>query len=623
MVKKNEPEDNNADTTVDSAVEETESESVEDNDNEAETEPTEQAKYSMDEKGTFKNGAMIANFKLAIVLILSIIDVGEIVQRLYKMVLTLNGVDSHFTMTDEEFSARAVMPAIYHEVGLDAILYGSSKDLMIAVQESIPKKIPQEKISLCTGFTPDYKEFQLPGMSITSAGIQVTGEPVVDLSNSNLARKINFTKPSDEEIKHLMQHLLNDFKSLKSDQVMLPVIGHVALSPFAFWIVDKLGRQKYTLHLKGPSGSGKTFIANKVASFFGDFGNQLTSWSGTANSIETEGYSFRDMIFILDDYKRSVISKKEIIRVIQNHADNRGRGRLNSSLKLQKAPHIRGLLLSTGEDFVENVESVTGRSIVLEVEPGHVQEAGKACKVFQPLYKGFIPLFVQWVISQKHWQDSLKTIVNSRIDNFSKEVTGISNGLRIATNWALNAAGFELFCKFAVHVGAINDVQCSELLKRYEGIVNTHLKEDEDVLKAQNPAALCWNILEHLIATESVIVKGLIKLSSDTTKSSSSVLNRKIIGRLYKSKDKKSVYIFSDLLMKHLVRHYRELGQNIPFDKGMLRDALVREQLIIRADDKRIAKQVRHNGGRVQAWQFDLAKFKNRCIDVDEAEKTK
>jgi len=577
---------------------------------------TDQDIYSMNDKGTFKGDAMIANFKLTILLILNMIDVGEVVQQLYKVEATLNGKDTHFTLTAEEFSASAFMPAIYREVGPDAILYGSSKDLLIAVQEKIIDRIPKKEISLCTGFTPSYEEFLLPGMRITSDGMKTTGDHVVDLSNGNLARRINFLSHSDEKIKMLMQHLLNEFTSLKSDKVMLPVLGHIALSPFSSWIVGYLGRQKYTLHLKGPSGGGKTFIAGLVASFFGDFGDQITSWSGTANSIEMEGYRFRDLIFILDDYKTAVTSKKEAIRVIQNHADNRGRGRLNSSLKLQKAPHIRGLLLSTGEDFVANIESVTGRTIILEVEPEHDQVAGKTCKDMQNLYKSFMPSFIQWVISQENWQGNLETTINSRIDTFSTSVNGISNGLRIATNWALNAAGFELFCKFAVNVGAINDECYKKLIPDYEKIAKIHLKSNQEDLQAQNPATLCWNILEHQIATESVIVKGLVVLK---TKMSSAALNRKIIGKV--SEDGKSIEIFPDLLMKHLVRHFRVLDEVIPFDKTTLRDAFVRENLIIRVNDKRVAKQVRYNGGRVQAWQFDLEKFKKKCVD-DEDTKT-
>ena len=300
MEKKKEAEDNSADTVEDSIVEETVSNDADETEpNTADQTngtgvkkdngtPPEKDKYSMDENGTFKGDAMIANFKLTILLVLSMMDVGEIVQRLYKMVATLNGRETFFTMTAEEFSARAFMPAIYREVGPDAILYGSSKDLLIAVQESISEKVPHEEISLCTGFTPGYNKFLLPKMKITSAGIEETKDPVVDLSDGNLSRKVNFLALPDEEIKYLTEHLVNEFTALKSHAVMFPTIGHLTLSPFASWIVDELGRQKYTLHLKRPSGGGKTFIAGLVGSFFGNFGDQTTSWSSTGNSIEME-----------------------------------------------------------------------------------------------------------------------------------------------------------------------------------------------------------------------------------------------------------------------------------------------------------------------------------------------
>jgi len=398
---------------------------------------------------------------------------------------------------------------------------------------------------------------------------------------------------------------------------MFPILGHITIAPFASFIVIKLGKQKCALHLKGPSGGGKTFIASLAGSFFGDFGDQMASWSGTANSIEMEGYHFRDLIFTIDDYKKPVTPQKEAIRVIQNHSDNRGRSRLNSTLKPQKTPHIRGTLLSTGEDFVEDVESVTGRSIILEVEPDHNQTAGKACKDMQVNYNGFIPGFIQWFMSQEEWQKGLTSLISERIDLYSQSTPSISNGLRIATNWALNAAGFELFCRFAVHVGAMDKEIYISLVTEYEGIVEDHLKSHADTLKAQNPESLFWNMLEHQIAIESVIVDGLTEQSTDTSKMSSTTLNRKTIGKL--SVDKNWVYLFPNQVMKHTVRHYKELGQSVPFDKLSLRDTLLRQDMIVKTADGRIAKQVRYNGGRIQAWQFALEEFKKRCVDVEGA----
>ena len=224
-----------------------------------------------------------------------------------------------------------------------------------------------------------------------------------------------------------------------------------------------------------------------------------------------EGYYLRDMVLILDDYKAPIISKKKVIRISQNYADNTGRARLNSSSELQKTPHIRGSLISTGENFLEDEESVLGRTIVIEVEPEHNQVAGEACKTMQHNYNGFIPAFVHWCISVPDWQENLKLRINQRIADFSSSVDGISNGLRIATNWALNAVGFELYGQFALHIGAIDATCYEQLIAEYEDIVRDHLKSHEAALKAQSPSARFFSTLEFLIASEAVIILELYR----------------------------------------------------------------------------------------------------------------
>ena len=562
--------------------------------------------YSTDDKGTYKDGDLISNFSLTILYILNKSDCDEPIQETYCMEINFHGEKTHFFLPAEQFSPGNLMPVIRREVGPKAYLLGSEKDLFLAIQMSLAEvDLPRVPISLCTGFTADYRNFLLPGLRITPEKISDDVGPVVDLSGGNLSRHVKFRVLPENDLRLLIQHLIHEFGSLKPPEVMYPLIGHIALSPFSTPIINELGMQKYTLHLKGPSGGGKTFIANATGSFFGNFGDRLTSWSATANSIEAEGYHFRDMVFILDDYKASIISKRDVIRVIQHNADNRGRTRLNSSLQIQKPPHIRGLVVSTGEDFVDNVESVSGRTIVLEVGPEHNQEDGNACRSMQHLYNGLIPRFIHWVISSSTWLPDIKSRVNEKIDALSSSVTGISNGRRMASNWALNYVGFELFCQFAVNVEAIDDDCYSQLMAQYDGIVTTHLANQATILKAMSPVAQFFCVMEQLIATQTIVVEDLTKKTPQAMS----------IGKL--SKDKTRVYIFPDLLMSHLVSHFRRLEQPMPFTKDNLRTALIQDGLLEKQNN-RFTKQIRHNGGRVQAWQFDLTEFKKRCLDAED-----
>ncbi len=615
--------------------------------NSSEKQPT----YTTDEKGTYKHGILIANFNLAIAMIIIMVDCGEIIRRLYKMVLNFREKATTFYLPAEDFSsAKKIMDAVHNEVGPGAYLEGKDKDLLLAVRKGIGD-IPTTEISLCTGFTPDFKEFKLPGMRVTPEGITTTDEPVVDLSAGNLSKRINFTMLSDEGTKQLVTHLIDDFAELKSHSVMYPVIAHAALSPFTSFLGDRLGKQPYAIHLKGASGGGKTLIAGLIASFSGDFLDPMASWSSTPNFIEAEGYHFKDLTFTLDDYKNDIVSRKDGIRIFQQLADKQGRGRLNSSLKAQKKMYIRGLLLSNGENFVANVESVTGRTIVLEIDSTPNRTAGEACRKMQDLYKGFFPRFVGWMISKQTWKEGFEDRLNQKIECFSSSVMGISNGLRISTSWGMNAVAFGYFCDFAVHIGVIDQTRHAELMAEYNSIVEEHLKAHEAVLKAQNPADLCFSILARLLATRTVVIDGLFTTapnagsddgkkniekdkqpadekkdgiigSEKTTDELSSdeevctVGREKVIGKLLSDKEK--VYIFSDLLIYRLNRHSNEMNQPVRFDKESLRASFIKDTLI-NQHNGRYSQQVRYNNVRLQAWQFDLDKFKERCIDVDGA----
>jgi len=176
--------------------------------------------------------------------------------------------------------------------------------------------------------------------------------------------------------------------------------------------------KKPALHLEGPSGGGKTMLASLAMSLFGDFQDHFMAWTSTANAIEREGYFFRDSLFLIDDLKASVVAPETVIRTLQNYVDGHGRARLKSNTNMQKQFHIRGLLLSTGEDFVDNIESITGRTIVINVEPEKNTEAGRRCLENRHLYRSFMPELIQTVISDPAWKSNFKAQVNAKVADF-------------------------------------------------------------------------------------------------------------------------------------------------------------------------------------------------------------
>jgi len=573
----------------------------------ASSEDAPRARYRADENGLYKvtdtGDILIANFNLEIRSEKILVDEDTITDRFLDLAINVDGQTIDLTVSVDDFSNGKLMNRVYDAAGSTPILYGTVKGLRIGTQELSPKDVPIKTISTSIGFTPE-GNFLYPGMLITPTGIDTAPATDVDLTGGSLSRKIGFLSPDPSKLQDLSRHLVEDFLKLKDHKIMYPLMGHIISSPFSSWIVSESGKQKPTLHLTGPSGGGKTFIASLAASIAGQFGDNVFSWSSTANSIEMEGHNFRDTLFVIDDYKTGVVDQMKIIRVIQNHANNQGRSRLNSKLETVKAPHIRGMLLSTGEDFVSNVESVLGRTILLEVDPEQNSLAGMNCLNRRNEYRMFLPALIRWVISDHNWKESFKLFIDEHIRAFHSEASGISNGLRIASNWALNALGFDLFVCFIKKLGVVDDANREAMMTEYIEIVRNHLAEYALKLRSQNPVESFFSILGQKIATGAVVIADL---TGETTK----LVSSKLIGK--HKRNSNLVCIFPDMAMEYIVKHQRAVGQKASFTKDSLKDALIREGLIVRPAVGRVTTQVRLSGDRLQAWQFNADEFKARC----------
>ena len=183
-------------------------------------------------------------------------------------------------------------------------------------------------------------------------------------------------------------------------------------------------------------------------------------------------------------------------------------------------------------------------------------------------------------------------------------VANLSNGTRVASNWALNSYGFELFVRYSKHLGIIDDQRGQDLLDEYRQIVSDHITSHADRLMLQDPVEVFFQVLSQKFATNAVRVKDLSDQNSG-----------RLIGKIRDNGN--IVCLFPDSALEVIYRHFRSVGQRLPFTKETLRNALYRENLIIRSGAGRVAHQVRMNGSRLQAWQFEANQFKTRCGMLD------
>ena len=541
---------------------------------------------------------IIANFCLKITSRSLLIDEGMTIDQLLDLEINFQGKLDSLRLPAREFYSGNFMPKIWAKVGTGAILYGSKRKLVIATQKLSGNKIPIRQVMTSNGFTAD-GHYLSSGIKVAPEGIAPLEDIELDLSGGNFSRRIGFLQAGSDDVKKVAQHLYQDFLELKTHEVTYPVMGHACLAPFSSVIAGEMGLKKPALHLEGPSGGGKTMLASLAMSFFGDFKDHYMAWTSTANAIEREGYFFRDSLFLIDDLKSSMVAPETIIRTLQNYVDGHGRARMKSNSNLQKQFYIRGLLLSTGEDFVDNMESINGRTIVINVEPDKNTAAGNRCLKNRHLYRCFIPELIHTVISDPDWKNKFKALVNEKVADFHALTKDLPNGLRISLNWALNYAGFCFFVDVIKKHGVVNKKKADAMLAEYCELAERHIQRQSIELVQNNPVVTMFRILQQKIQAGQV---SIINITGTPGKG-------KVVGT---AQGKGVVYLYPDLIMEVLGTHFHKM----PFSKKALTNALARQGFITRAENGRWTKQVRNKAGeqtRSNVWEIETKLFKRSC----------
>ena len=554
------------------------------------------ALYKKQEKGE----KLVANFHLLITARVSVGDGDRTGEKFFEITFKKATRSVSFVVPADDFIGPRLYARIMNEIDPQAVLYGSLKDLRTAAQELSGPNIPEKRFFAGSGFDSE-GNYHSRKILITPGGIQEKPDPGLGLESGRSPGNLEFLLPEKDKLLVLGKTIVSDFLELKGHEVTYPLAGHLALAPFASQTPHLTGREKVALHLQGPSGCGKTFLGQLAVSFFGNSDGKITSWSSTANAIEAEGHQYRDSLFMVDDYKAAFVPQETIVRVFQGYADGHGRLRLKSNSRAQDQRYIRGLLLSTGEDFVSDVESVTGRTICLQVEPDKNEAAGKRCWEHRRLFPMFLPGMIHMVISRPGWREEIKTFVERKAGEYAAETNGLSNGLRIASNWALNALGFRMFLGHLARLGVIDRNERRRMEREYDSIVKSHLRDQSIRLENESPVEVFFRIIGQKMVSGGARVTGLWGAES------------KPRGRSFGFVKGQSVMVLPDVAMEILAAHFRGVGQRMPFTRTSLRNILAQSGLIARPKRGRWAKQVRgEDGKRIQAWDFDLEEFKAR-----------
>jgi hypothetical protein len=390
-----------------------------------------------------------SNFAMHIDHDVVVLDGGER-RRVFNGRIILRGVTTAFSISSEEYaSGSRLRAAIFRLAGAKARVLCSPEVLVRAVS-AVSRPIEQS-ITRDFGWTEEGDAYLAKSVRIDASGIHPVGsaDPLrVDLGDEK-ARHLDLMALSAEELAEIKTHIVVDLLRLNLRRVTFLLLSAAAL---AVLVRFSRGMNRPAIWLTGLTGGGKSFLGRLFANFFGDFpvadGGRHGSWTSTSNCLQTEGYFYKDAIYMIDDYKPDLIPRREVVEILQNYADNSARGRLRADATTNVSRPIRGVLISTGEDVPERSASSVARTVVVGVpqSPKDIPR-GRRCMANSVRYRAVMAAFIHHLIVNGRTA-AFAERVEAELDFFYQGIAGDENDSRIAGNFALLMASFQEFAAF-------------------------------------------------------------------------------------------------------------------------------------------------------------------------------
>jgi hypothetical protein len=277
--------------------------------------------------------------------------------------------------------------------------------------------------------------------------------------------------------------------------------------------------------------------------FFADISTneQLVSIIGsTANAAEEIGYYHKDCLFIIDNFKETVISQKkkeDYISLFGRIADRQGSNRMAASDF--GSFRVRGLTLVTGEELWSDASTQRKFDVIGMSKTDRINiDIREKCFAQKSKYSRVTAAYIKWLM--KNYGNEIVEEIDRRIKkhtpdfNFTKEDGSREPNILLA----LNMVGYELFLDFMAYNHVIEKAE-------YDSMYDAHLRQlkSEMAGKAQDfEDATNWS------KYESTIRNGLTThqfyLLGDTEYGNAENRSAKLIGRT--SRDSSEVAIFKE-----------------------------------------------------------------------------
>jgi hypothetical protein len=399
-------------------------------------------------------------------------------------------IDAKDFASSEKFAA-----AIYSALGNSGTYIGDPVRIRHASNKFSQKN--RIKIKKIFGYNENFTKFYTPSIMITADGVFPNEELLISLEGENQAEHLDMILLSDDEFKTLKKHIDEDLLTLAEFETTHAVMAHTMLPPIAPF-VDVDDRSKYAFFLRGQSGTGKSFLLISMQNFYGNFREDVVTWTSTPYAIQRLGYFYKDALFLVDDFKGSNLSNyTAMLQIMQNYADNTARSRLLSSGQaMAHSWPIQGFMTISGEDLIEGEASNIARMIVVEYTGKKRDfDKGERVKQMRSKYSGFTARYIHYILKQD--KEKISEMRRQFLREFLEIIAGQANDIRIARNMAILMTSYCYFAEFMW-----DSQKAKKNIKRLKTYMKTLLQTAMENTSKEKSSHRFWNLLQEYIASD-------------------------------------------------------------------------------------------------------------------------
>ena len=424
---------------------------------------------------------------------------------------------------------------------------------------------------------------------------------------------------TEDDLRKLFCFLRSD---LMPDEIILPCIALIFLSPLNEFLRQIGHEPKFLLTLIGRTGSMKSTVAALMLSFFGNFSatDLPMSFRDTANSIVHNAFALKDVLTCVDDYHPTARAEagrmRETMQILaRGYGDRTARNRLGSDITLREPRPPQGNVIVTAEFAPDIGESGTARLFCVEMKPGSICLPLLTEVQEQALDGCFVRCMGAFIrdIKERHLKDGQEQSLLERLKmNFSELRSHWRNELkeksipfhdRFPDTLACLEVGFLFLTDFLCAKDITDERDATELQNRLH-IVLLHLsaKQSESV-EADRPTHIFLRKLYSLIECGQVC---LIPASSRLE-----TLPKNYIGY----EDENYYYLMLDASHKAVKRLCGEQDEGFAISAKSLAKALADEGLIEPGDNGTNTRTMRF-GGRLKRVMLLRKEKANKLVSV-------